>query len=64
MTDRWRFISDHHMEYGIQRLSRMAVFSWLAWYNNPRRRHSALSQLSPVEFERQAITSRSLNLAA
>ncbi|MFE9861059.1 IS3 family transposase [Streptomyces sp. NPDC005780] len=43
--------------------ARMAVFSWLAWCNN-RRRHSALGQLSPVEFERKAITSRSLNLAA
>lgn len=43
--------------------ARMAVFSWLAWYNN-RRRHSALGHISPVEFERQAITSRSLKLAA
>ncbi|MCX5105403.1 integrase core domain-containing protein [Streptomyces sp. NBC_00439] len=51
--ERWRQNSE----------ARMAVFSWLAWYNNCRR-HSALGHLSPVEFERQAITSRSLNLAA
>jgi transposase InsO family protein len=51
--ERWRQNSE----------ARMAVFSWLAWYNN-RRRHSALGHLSPVEFERQAIKSSSLNLAA
>jgi transposase InsO family protein len=51
--ERWRQNSE----------ARMAVFSWLARYNN-RRRHSALGHLSPVEFERQAIKSSSLNLAA
>ncbi|GAA1375953.1 hypothetical protein GCM10009612_73410 [Streptomyces beijiangensis] len=43
--------------------ARMAVFSWLAWYNN-RRRHSALGHISPVEFERRSINSGSLNLVA
>jgi putative transposase len=34
--------------------ARMAVFEWIeAWYNL-RRRHSAISYLSPVEFERFA----------
>ena len=32
--------------------ARMAVFEWIeAWYN-PRRRHSSIGYLSPVEFER------------
>ncbi len=43
--------------------ARMAVFTWLAWYNN-RRRHSALGHVSPVEFERRSINSGSLNLVA
>ncbi|MEV6107100.1 integrase core domain-containing protein [Streptomyces sp. NPDC051940] len=43
--------------------ARLAVFSWMAWYNN-RRRHSALGHISPVEFERRSVTSGSLNLAA
>jgi transposase InsO family protein len=43
--------------------ARMAVFSWLAWYNN-RRRHSALGHVSPVEFEQRSLGSGSLNLVA
>lgn len=43
--------------------ARLAVFSWMAWYNN-RRRHSALGHISPVEFERRSVMSGSLNLAA
>ena len=43
--------------------ARMAVFSWLAWYNH-RRRHSALGHISPIEFEQCLINSGSLNLVA
>jgi putative transposase len=33
--------------------ARTAVFTWIeAWYN-PRRRHSALAQMSPINFERK-----------
>ena len=33
--------------------ARLALFTWIeAWYN-PRRRHSALSYLSPINYERQ-----------
>ncbi|GAA1351628.1 hypothetical protein GCM10009612_08720 [Streptomyces beijiangensis] len=32
MTSRWRFISDHHMEYGIQRLCRVVRVSRSGFY--------------------------------
>ena len=32
--------------------ARMAVFTWIEGWYNPRRRHSGLSYLSPVNFER------------
>jgi putative transposase len=34
--------------------ARMAVFSFIEGWYNPRRRHSALGYLSPVEYERRA----------
>lgn len=33
--------------------ARMAVFDFIEGFYNPRRRHSACGQLSPVEFERR-----------
>lgn len=32
--------------------ARMAVFTWSEGWYNPRRRHSGLSYLSPLNFER------------
>lgn len=33
-------------------LARMAVFTWIEDWDNPRRRHSGLGYLSPLNFER------------
>jgi putative transposase len=33
---------------------RIAIFEWIEGWYNPHRRHSALGQLSPLEFERRA----------
>ncbi|OHX21900.1 hypothetical protein BI344_05195 [Chromobacterium sphagni] len=32
--------------------ARMAVFTWIEGWYNPRRRHSGLGYLSPMNFER------------
>ena len=31
--------------------ARLALFTWIEGWNNPRRRHSALSYLSPMAYE-------------
>jgi len=30
------------------------VFDYIEWFYNPRRRHSTLGYLSPMQFEKQA----------
>ena len=45
LIDRRRFRS--HAE------ARMAVFTFIEGWYNPRRRHSALGYLSPVDYERR-----------
>ena len=36
--------------------ARLAVFTWIEGWYNPRRRHSALGYLSPLNFERRSIS--------
>ena len=42
----------HRQRFRTQTEARVAVFDYLEGFYNPRRRHSALGQLSPAEFER------------
>ena len=43
--------------FGSQAEARMALFSFIEGWYNPRRRHSGLGYLSPIEFERRRIVS-------
>jgi putative transposase len=43
-------IERHSFESKAQ--ARMAVFTWIEGWYNPRRRHSGLGYLSPLNFER------------
>ena len=45
LLDRTRFPS--------REAARLALFDWLETWYNPRRRHSALAYLAPIEYERQ-----------
>ena len=38
--------------------ARMALFAWIEGWHNPRRLHSALAYLSPINFERQYVTQK------
>ncbi|MCB1575217.1 MAG: integrase core domain-containing protein, partial [Xanthomonadales bacterium] len=43
--------------------ARIALFSWIEGWYNPRRRHSALGYRSPITFERQEESAESQNLS-
>ncbi len=42
---------DRH-RFTTQAEARMAVFDFIEGFYNPRRRHSSLGQISPINFER------------
>lgn len=47
LLDRVRFVS--------REAARLAVFEWLETWYNPRRRHSAIEYLTPLEYERRYV---------
>ncbi|MFD7498393.1 integrase core domain-containing protein [Streptomyces sp. NPDC059832] len=53
----------HGRSWTSKAQTRLELFRRLSYYNR-RRRHSALSYLTPAEFEQQLITSRTLSLVA
>lgn len=48
----WNELIDQHA-WKNKRDATMAVFSWIEGWYNPKRRHSAINYLSPIEFERK-----------
>ncbi|WP_443034808.1 integrase core domain-containing protein [Streptomyces sp. BE133] len=53
----------HRRVFVTMSQARLKIFRWLTYYN-ARRRHSALSYLSPMEFEQHHHRTAKLSLAA
>ncbi|WP_406386824.1 IS3 family transposase [Streptomyces sp. NBC_01618] len=53
----------HRRVFVTMSQARLEIFRWLTYYN-ARRRHSALSYLSPMEFEQHHHKTAKLSLAA
>jgi putative transposase len=53
---------DQH-SYRTQAEARLSVFDFIEGWYNPHRRHSALGQISPCEFERRHVTAAPANPA-
>ena len=53
----------HQRVFVTMSQARLEIFRWLTYYN-ARRRHSALSYLSPMEFEQHHHKTAKLSLAA
>jgi putative transposase len=47
----------HRRPYATRDEARTDVFDHIERFHNPRRRHSVLDYLSPVQFEEKAVTS-------
>jgi putative transposase len=48
--------------FKTQAEARMAIFEWLEGWYNPHRRHSALSYLSPINYERKLLTNETARI--
>ena len=46
------FATLDRVRFRTQSEARIAIFDFIEGFYNPRRRHSALGYLSPIEFER------------
>jgi transposase InsO family protein len=53
----------HERLFSTMRQARLEIFQWLTYYN-ARRRYSAISYLSPIEFEQHHQRERRITLAA
>jgi transposase InsO family protein len=45
-----------HRRWDSRRQLATAIFEWIEGWHNPRRRHSSIDDLSPVDYERRLAT--------